>query len=219
MVNASILLLLMSCVGWGQTLVASAADRRNLDLTPGGLAALYCKGMTGDPAKTTVEVNGLRASVTYASETQINFVVPEKVRPGTARVVATSSSGRQTTAEAPLRDVSPSLFTRTADGLGEVSAMDAVRRTSGPFPTGPDTLIMILGTGIRNAKQVAVTIGGRPAPVTSFGPEGKSEGLDQVTIRIPPGFAVQGALALELTADGRTSGKGVTLTLIAPQGR
>lgn len=210
-------MLLMSCVGWGQTLVTSAADRRNLELTPGGLAALYCKEMTGDPAKTTVEVNGLRASVTYASETQINFVVPEKTRPGTARVVATSSTGRQATAEAPLRDVSPSLFTRTADGIGEASAVDAVRRTSGPFPTGPDTLIMLLGTGIRNAKQVAVTIGGRPVPLTSFGPEGKSQGLDQVTVRIPPGFASQGALSLELTADGRTTGKGVTLTLRAPK--
>ncbi len=209
----------MSCSGWGQTVVASAADRRNLELTPGGLAALYCKEMTGDPAKTTVEVNGQRAAVTYASETQINFVVPNKVRPGTAHVLATSSSGRQATAEAPLREVSPSLFTRTANGIGEVSALDAVRRTSGPFPTGPDTLIMILGTGIRNAKQVAVTIGGRSVPVTSFGPEGKSDGLDQVTIRIPPGFALQGALPLELTADGRTTGKGVTLTLSAPQGR
>jgi uncharacterized protein (TIGR03437 family) len=109
------------------------------------------------------------------------------------------------------------LFTRTADGTGEVSALDAVRRTSGPFPTGPDTLIMLLGTGIRNAKQVAVTIGGRPAPVTSFGPEGKSEGLDQVTIRIPPGFPAHGALPLELTADGQTTGKGVTLTLVVPK--
>jgi uncharacterized protein (TIGR03437 family) len=217
MLRASILLLLMSCCGWGQTLVANAADRRNLDLTPGGLAALYCKEMTGDPAKTTVEVNGQRASVTYASENQINFVVPEQVRSGTARVVATSASGKQTAASAPLREVSPSLFTRTADGIGEVSAVDAVRRSSGPFPTGPDTLIMILGTGIRNAKQVAVTIGGRPVPVTSFGPEGKSEGLDQVTVRIPPGFPVQGALSLELTADGRASGKGVTLTLFAPK--
>jgi uncharacterized protein (TIGR03437 family) len=214
-VRASILLLLLSCPGWGQTLVASAADRRNLELTPGGLAALYCKEMTGDPAKTTVEVNGLRASVTYASETQINFVVPEQARPGTARVVATSSSGKQTSASTSLRDVSPSLFTRTADGVGEVSAVDAIRRTPGPFPTGPDTLIMILGTGIRNAKQVAVTIGGRAVPVTSFGPEGKSEGLDQVTIRIPPGFAQQAALPLELTADDRTTGKGVTLTLVA----
>ena len=183
----------MSCAGWGQTLVASAADRRNLELTPGGLAALYCKEMTGDPAKTTVEVNGQRASVTYASETQINFIVPEQARPGTARIVATTSTGKQTTASAPLRDVSPSLFTRTADGIGEVSALEAVRRGSGPFPAGPDTLIMILGTGIRNAKQVAATVGGRPVPVTSFGPEGKSAGLDQVTIRIPPGFALQGA--------------------------
>ncbi len=202
---------------FGTGVVASAADRRNPELTPGGIAALYGKQMTGDPAKTTVEVNGQRASVTYASETQINFVVPEQLRSGTARVIATSSSGRQTTALAPLRDVSPSLFTRSASGIGEVSALDAVRRTTGPFPTGPDSLIMVLGTGIRNAKQVAVTIGGRPAPVTSFGPEGRSAGLDQVTIRIPPGFPLQGALSLELTADGRTTGKGVTLTLIVPK--
>jgi uncharacterized protein (TIGR03437 family) len=62
-----------------------------------------------------------------------------------------------------------------------------------------------------------VTIGGRPAPVTSFGPEGRSEGLDQVTIRIPPAFPLQGALSLEMTADGLTTGKGVTLTLSAPK--
>jgi uncharacterized protein (TIGR03437 family) len=212
------LLVLVCGSGLAQDgVVASAADRRNPELTPGGLAALYCKGMTGDPAKTTVEVNGQRAAVTYASEAQINFVVPEQVRPGAARVVATSASGRQTTASAPIRDVSPSLFTRTADGIGEVSALDAVRRSYGPFPTGPDTLIMILGTGIRNAKQVAVKIGGRTVPVTSFGPEGKSAGLDQITIRIPPGFASLGALPLEITADDRTTGKGVTLTLIAPK--
>jgi uncharacterized protein (TIGR03437 family) len=218
LLRASVLLILVCGGGQAQDgVVASAADRRNPELTPDGLAALYCKEMTGDPAKTTVEVNGLRASVTYASETQINFVVPEQARPGAARVVATTSTGKQTTASAPLRDVSPSLFTRAANGIGEVSALEAVRRGSGPFPAGPDTLIMILGTGIRNAKQVAATLGGRPVPVTSFGPEGKSAGLDQVTIRIPPGFALQGALPLELTADDRTTGKGVTLTLTAPK--
>jgi uncharacterized protein (TIGR03437 family) len=220
------LLLILICHGGraqedhsrsGSGVVASAADRRNPDLTPGGLAALFCNEMTGDSAKTTVEVNGIRATVLYASETQINFVVPEQVRSGTGRVVATSSSGRQSIAVAPLREVSPSLFTRTANGIGEVSALDAIRRTSGPFPTGPDTLVTILGTGIRNAKEVAVTIGGRAATVTSFGPEGRSAGLDQVTIKIPPGIAAQGALPLELTADGRTTGNGVTLTLIAPR--
>jgi uncharacterized protein (TIGR03437 family) len=222
---ASLLLILICHAGGAQEdnsrsgsgMVASAADRRNPELTPGGLAALYCKEMTGDPSKTTVEVNGIRATVMYASETQINFIVPEQASSGTARVVASSASGRQSIAVAPLREVSPSLFTRAANGIGEVSALDAVRRTSGPFPTGPDTLITILGTGIRNAKEVAVSVGGRATPVTSFGPEGRSAGLDQVTIRIPPGFVGQGALPLELTADGRTSGKGVTLTLIPPK--
>ena len=97
------LLVLVCGSGLAQDgVVASAADRRNPELTPGGLAALYCKGMTGDPAKTTVEVNGQRAAVTYASEAQINFVVPEQVRPGA--VYERSALSQRVSAPTPRSD-------------------------------------------------------------------------------------------------------------------
>jgi uncharacterized protein (TIGR03437 family) len=199
----------------GTTEVASAADRRIKELAPGSSAALYGSRLTSDPAKTTVEVNGQRASVSYASDTQINFVVPDSIRDSTARIVVTSSTGAKITAQAPLRDVSPALFTRDATGSGEVSAVEAVRRTLAPFAVGPgENLIALLGTGIHHAKEVVVRVGGIPVEVRSFGPEGKSEGLDQVIIRIPSAFSPRGALSLEVTAGGRTTGPGVTLTLV-----
>jgi len=198
----------------GSAEASSAADRRNTVLAPGSFAALYGTRMTTDPAKTIVEVNGQRAAVSYASDAQINFIVPETVKYGAAHIIVTSPSGRQTTALALVTQVSPALFTRNASGSGEAAAVDAVRRSTGPFVVGADdNQIALLGTGIRHAKNVVVTVGGVAVEVLSAGPEGRSEGLDQVVIRIPPGFTPRGALPLELTADGHATGKGVTLTL------
>jgi uncharacterized protein (TIGR03437 family) len=59
-----------------------------------------------------------------------------------------------------------------------------------------------------------VKLGGVPVEVLYAGSQRQYEGLDQVNIRIPAGFPLRGALAVELTADGLQTGAGVTLTLV-----
>jgi len=201
--------------GFGAAVAVSAADGRQVTLAPGSIASLYGEQMTGDAANTLVEVNGQRAAILFASATQINLAIPETISWRTAHIVVTAPSGRQTTALAPVRDVSPALFTLAASGVGEAAALDAVTFTPGPFHlAGRETYVALFGTGIRRSQQLTVKLGGLPVDVLYSGPQRQYEGLDQVNILIPQRFPLRGALVLELTADGQANGAGVTLTLI-----
>jgi uncharacterized protein (TIGR03437 family) len=62
----------------------------------------------------------------------------------------------------------------------------------------------MFGTGIRNAKNVTVTVGGLSVPVLYAGAAPGYLGEDQVNIGpLPPALAGKGSVNIVLTADGQ----------------
>ncbi|HEV3261782.1 MAG TPA: hypothetical protein VG013_33340 [Gemmataceae bacterium] len=62
------------------------------------------------------------------------------------------------------------------------------------------------GTGLQNAKSVAVTVGGQSVPVLYAGVQGTYDGLDQINVGpVPRSLIGSGKANIVLTADGQTA--------------
>ena len=60
-------------------------------------------------------------------------------------------------------------------------------------------------SGVRNASDVHVQIGGQEVPVLYVGAAGHFRGLDQVSVLVPRAMAGMGDLEVSLTADGQAA--------------
>jgi uncharacterized protein (TIGR03437 family) len=66
--------------------------------------------------------------------------------------------------------------------------------------------LVVYGTGIRNAKDVTVSVGGQSVPVPFFGAQGTYAGEDQIDVGPLPGsLAGKGNVIIALTADGQAA--------------
>ena len=72
-------------------------------------------------------------------------------------------------------------------------------------PTAEQATLILYGTGLNNAKDVTVTIGGMPAQLTYAGPQGTYSGLDQYNILIPASLAGKGKVDVIVKAGGKSS--------------
>jgi uncharacterized protein (TIGR03437 family) len=192
---------------FGRGALVSAADATMFEVAPDSLATIYAAGglATADnPGGTTAQVNTRAATVLFARGDQVNIAVPAAVSGAEAQVMVTSASGHVTTALAKLSPVVPRLFS---------VAVDARTFAPGPFRLGAAPLyIALLGTGLRAAKEVTATLGGRAVPVLYAGAQPTVPGLDQINILVPAGFPLGGALQAHITAEGRESNR-VTVLL------
>ena len=162
---------------------------------------------------TTVTVNNRLAPIFYVSPTQVNFLVPPETETGPAQVVVTNPEGFQTRGTVTVLRAAPGIFTQNGDGTGEGVILDADTLQRGPFdPTGGTRHLIIFATGVRNASQVSVTIGGRPVTVESLMASPDMPGMDEVHILLPADLRGAGLVNLVLRADNRESNP-VTLTL------
>jgi uncharacterized protein (TIGR03437 family) len=87
--------------------------------------------------------------------------------------------------------------------LGQLNAFEPA-----PINVGlqTDQLILVLfGTGIRNASSVTARIGNSNVEVLYAGEAPGFAGLDQVNVRIPFNFLGRGIVELRLTADGKAA--------------
>jgi len=204
-------------VAIGQNLGATTAlaSSSNLPTSLGGVTVMV---------KDSLGVSRL-AGLYYSSPTQIFYVVPA----GTAAGVATVTVGNIASATL-IAPVAPGLF--AADGSGQgVAAALAVRTSANSaqvlvpvfecgLSTGCASIPMDLGlstdvltvqffaTGIRgfsSLSNVVAEIGGVPAAVASAGPVSGFDGLDQVTLIVPPSLAGMGNVGVVLTVDGITA--------------
>jgi uncharacterized protein (TIGR03437 family) len=179
---------------------------------------------------TVTDVNGttLPASLYYASPTQINFVVPAGLAPGSAIVTIANLSGNNGRFATTIAPVSPSLFTANASGMG-VAAATAIAYVKGATPkvlpvfncTGSPTVctavplnlgtsstsvyLVLFGTGIRGRSSLAgvsATLGATALNVTYAGAQSTFPGLDQVNVLLDRSLIGQGLLPLQLTVDG-----------------
>jgi uncharacterized protein (TIGR03437 family) len=78
-----------------------------------------------------------------------------------------------------------------------------------PISLGPpseEVYLELFGTGIRNAKNVTVTVGGAGVPVLYSGAAPGFAGEDQVNIGpLPQSLAGQASVNILLTADGQAA--------------
>lgn len=209
-------------------------------IAPGSFMTLFgsqlaAQGLAGSvPLPTelggaSVVIAGRESPVYYASDSQVNAIVPYGIAVNTAhqvRVVRGSSlSAPQTVTVAP---AAPGVFTTDGSGAGQGIVIDV---KSGPLviadarhPVSAGDTIVIYCTGLgevnppvpagtvapltalsRTVHEVAATVGGVPATVTFAGLTPGSVGLYQVNAIVPGGVAPGDRVELILTVAGQQS--------------
>jgi uncharacterized protein (TIGR03437 family) len=201
-----------------------AAGYRLGPLAPSGLYSLFGWGMGGCNIVVR-DKDGVEKAVSllYVSERQVNFMVPEGLAPGPAKLRVTNAAGQTQELTIEIAGVAPGVFTASQNGQGAPAgtwlrvAGDGVR-TEGALAScgeagcapveidlgGPEdeVFLVLYGTGLRHGTTVTATIGGVPAPVLYSGAQGFFKGLDQVNLRVPRALAGRGEVNVVVTVDG-----------------
>jgi uncharacterized protein (TIGR03437 family) len=170
----------------------------------------------------TVMVNNLSAPMLYVSPTQINYVVPTNVDPGTAVIKVMNGANVLATGTVAIDTVSPSIFTVGANGKGAPAAQttfdgvsfqavanaDGSARALSVGTASRPNYLVLYGTGLRrrsSLSNVSVTIGGMRADVSFLGAHSSLAGLDQMNIKLPQELRGRGNVDVIVTIDGKTA--------------
>ena len=202
--------------------LATAAGQ-NLATTTAAQAAPYPTSVAG----TSVSILDASGTATTAplvsvSPTQIAFLVPATVVPGTAQITVTNGTSSQTAGNVEISTVAPGIM--TANGLG-LAAGQAIRvaadqsqtsqtvyttNSDGALVANPitmanpgNTYLVLYGTGIAagGTALTTATINGVSATVAYAGPSGGGNGIDQVNILIPAKLAGAGNVNVQVTTE------------------
>ncbi|HZS06001.1 MAG TPA: DUF4394 domain-containing protein [Blastocatellia bacterium] len=179
----------------------------------------------------TVTINGTPASLLFASNTQVNAVLPAGLADGDAVVTVTSANGVTRSGIIPVTRSAPGLFSARGNGQGTAAALttfdgitytpvfnpDGSEREVSPGTAARPNFLILYGTGFRRttalnpndgngvAEAVTATIQGIPATVTYAGAAPGFSGLDQINVVIPPQLAGAGSVKVRLSAGGKPS--------------
>ena len=214
--------------------VLNAASLRNGPIAPGEIVTLLgAFGITPDSSPGIVAtVNGIAASVLYASGNQINTVVPwglDAAKPAELAIRSQKSQFAQVIV--PMAAASPALFTQNGAGIGPGAILNedySPNSTSNPAPAG--SVVMMYGTGFgllnppgkdgqagvlsTTTLPVSAKIAGVQAEVLYSGAApGLPSGVIQINIRVPAGVTSRSAAAIELRAGTFEIPAGVTLAI------
>jgi uncharacterized protein (TIGR03437 family) len=91
--------------------------------------------------------------------------------------------------------------TSHGDGTRSVRPVSASPVSLGA--TADKVTLRFYASGVRDASEVHVQIGGEDVPVLYTGPAGHFAGLDEITVQIPRSLAGRGQVDVTLTADGQ----------------
>jgi uncharacterized protein (TIGR03437 family) len=171
-------------------------------LAPDSFAAIFGFHMAGGaaagagPPPYPTELAGVQvffdgepAGLHYASDRQINVVVPPDAKQGTANLMVSAPGGASTIIKAPVLAASPGIFFDPATNYG------AILR-NGEY-------LEIYCTGLGTGLQVTVHLGAFQLTPSFSGLNSVFPGLDQVNVQIPAG--VSGDQTLSLEVNGRRS--------------
>lgn len=170
----------------------------------------------------SVTVNDIAAQLLFVSPSQVNFVVPSNVGPGTAMVKVAYNGAVMGTGTVTVDSVSPSTFTASASGQGVAAALTTfdgvsyqpVANTNGTAralsvgTTARPNYLVLYGTGMRRRSSlsaVSVTIGGMPLPANYLGAHPQLVGVDQVNVMLPQALRGRGDVDVVVTIDGHVS--------------
>jgi uncharacterized protein (TIGR03437 family) len=230
-------------------LILSAANPGSIAIAPGSLAIAGGQGFasstvtnsapfptdTAGVSVTVIDGAGVstKAPLLYVSPTQINFMVPASVAPGTAQVTITNGTTTQTASNVEIATVAPGIFTLNGSGLAAANVIqvaangaqtpqllystdsnNAVIAKPIALGGGNTTYLVLYGTGIASGGTAltTATINGVNAPVIFAGPSGGVAGLDQVNVQIPSSLAGKGNVNVQVTTEG-TPANSVQITI------
>lgn len=227
----------------GPLTAVNAADFRPGPIAPGSIATAFGTDLAlrvenalelplpFELAGTSLTVNGVIAPLLFASQTQVNFIVPESIEIGNATIIISNPAGNFALGRVQIAPSSPALFTIDASGRGDATAVataDGITFQSQPFDVlvnGRPNILVLFCTGIRRAQAanpgddngvaeaVSVTIDGKPANVLYAGAQGDLDGLDQINVEIPSSLDGGGLRRVEVVV----TVNGVTANLVTIQ--
>jgi len=233
--------------------VTSAASYDSTGVSPGEIVAIFGQGLgpatgvnlqldsngllTTSLGGTQVFVNGNAAPLVYASNGQVNAIVPYEVAQAqTANVVVVYRGNASAASPIAVSAVKPGIFTGSSSGHGQGAILNQDYGVNGPAsPAQRGQYVIIYGTGegvttppgmdgrvssaggtpLPNvAASCSVTIGGEPATVYYCGEAGDlTSGVVQLNVLVPESVVPGSAVPVTITVGGVASQAGVTLAV------
>ncbi len=181
----------------------------------------------------TVTFDGTRAPLIYTSATQIDAIVPYEVAGKASTTVAVQTKFGSFSAQVPIVQAVPALFTSNASGSGQAAALNQdLSLNSSANPANPGDTIVLFGTGEGIVSPlpsdgsispypapspqlpVTVNIGGVPAQA-QYAAEapGLVAGVIQINAVIPQGIAYSHHVPVTWSAGPFSSPSGVTIAV------
>jgi uncharacterized protein (TIGR03437 family) len=170
-------------------------------LSPGSFASIFGFRMAAGAAETglppypkglagvEVSLGGKKAGVHYASDRQINLVVPPELGAGTVSLVVSAPAGAATVTRVPVTATAPGIFFDTSTSFG------AILRNQ--------NFLEVYCTGLGAGQPVTVNLGGQRLSAAWSGPVAAYPGLYQVNVAIPAEMSGEQTVSIEV--GGRAS--------------
>jgi len=176
-------------------------------IAPNGLMAVFGAGLSGPGAATTLDFDGVNATVVSASPFQVNALIPATLTSTTHTLTLHSAYGTAQQAVA-VSAVAPAIFIIGSPNVGAlVNANGTLNAMSNPITAGQTLLIYATGLGAVTpqgqysitASTVTVLLNGQELPVAFAGLAPGFPGVYQINVTIPASVApgLQESLALE----------------------
>ncbi len=203
-------------------------------VAPGEIVSLFGNGFgSGTPS---VTFGTSPATLLYASDCQINAVVPFEVNPGLNTLVTVRSGGQMLgPIKLPVVAAAPGIFTTSDSGSGQAAVLNqdsSVNTASNPAARGSIVSVYLTGVGALSPSiadgslgprmppfsapvaNISATIGGINAPVVFAGQApGLIAGATQVNIQIPQDAPVGAAVHIAIEAAYYFSQASVTVAV------
>lgn len=154
------------------------------------------------------------ARLQFVSPTQINFILPPATALGSAKIQLCRPGASTTASTVTVASVAPGLFAANQNGDGLAAAyilrvkedgtQSQTAVADGPVATAGDSLYLILyGTGLRNAVNKSVSIGGVQFAPQYAGSQNQFDALDQVNVGpLPASVMTPGLKDVFIEVDG-----------------
>ncbi|MBS1859397.1 MAG: hypothetical protein JST11_28745 [Acidobacteria bacterium] len=184
-----------------------------------------------------VYFDGAAAPVTYASDSQVNAIVPFGLSANSTQVTVQYLGQASLPVSVPVAQATPGVFSSDGSGAGPAIVVNQDGSVnSAANPAAPGSVITLYATGAGVLSPIApdgsivdasalpqvtlpfgALIGNQPAQVLyAGGAPGMVEGVLQVNLQVPATAAPGGAVPLQLEVGGQSSQQTATLSIGAP---
>jgi uncharacterized protein (TIGR03437 family) len=182
-------------------------------IAPGGILAIFGTGLSAPGGATAVDMDGVAATVLWASAFQINAQVPPGIAPGvhTLRVRSVYGVAQQSVG---VSAIAPAIFLVGNSGMGAVLNQDfSMNGPANPLPRGQVLVVYATGLGavarqgplsVTTAAVTAV-VNGQELPAQFAGLAPGYVGLYQVNVPIPAATPPGLGVSLTLKEGGQLS--------------